>query len=72
MIIKNEMSSSNESEVGALYINEWEAVPVLNTLDKINHPQLATQILTDNSATNVIVNNTILQKWYKSIGIHLY
>jgi len=57
-IIKAVMSSAAEAELGALYINAREAVPMRVTLWEMGHPQPPTPIQTDNTtALGVIMNN---------------
>ena len=57
-IIKAVMSSAAEAELGALYINAREAVPMRCTLWEMGHPQPPTPIQTDNTtALGVIMRN---------------
>jgi len=60
-IIKNVMSSASEAEIGALYMNAKDAVPMRTTLAEMDHPQPPTPIRTDNSTASGIVNSTIQQ-----------
>jgi hypothetical protein len=61
-IIKNEMSSVAEVELGALYINAKEAVYLRQLLLEIGHPQPPTPIQTDNMTAEGVINNTIQSK----------
>ena len=55
-IIKNVMSSAAESEVGGLYMNAREDVPIRTTLIEMGHPQPATPLTTDNNTAEGILN----------------
>ena len=48
-IIDAVMSSAAEAELGALFINTWEAVHIRQILAEMGHPQPKTPIQTDNS-----------------------
>ena len=48
-IIKAVMSSAAEAEVGSLYMNAREAIPLIYTCEKLGHIQLPIPIKTDNS-----------------------
>jgi len=65
-IIKNVMSSAAEAEIGALFMNAQEAIPIRQCLIDLGHPQPPTPIKTDNSTANGYVNGTIKQKMSKS------
>jgi hypothetical protein len=57
-IIKAVMMSAAEAELGALYINAREAVPMRTTLEEMGHPRPKTPMQTDNTtALGVIMNN---------------
>ena len=47
--IKNVMASATEAELGALYINKREAVPIRNLLTELGHKQPPTMVITDNA-----------------------
>ena len=51
-LIKAVMSSAAEAELGALYINTREAVPMRQLLTEMGHAQPSTPIQTDNSSTH--------------------
>ena len=65
------VSSVAEAEVGALYINSWEAVPARKTLEEMGHPQPHTplQIQTDNTIALGVVNNNIQPRKTKAIDM---
>ena len=56
-IIKVMMSSVAKSELGTLYINARETVPMRKTLEKMEHPQPRPP--TDNSTAFGVINNKI-------------
>ena len=53
------MSSAAEAELGALYVNAQEAVPMRHLLEEMGHKQPKTPIQTDNSTACDVVNSTI-------------
>eukprot|EP00804_Cyclotella_cryptica_P004305 CCRYP_013516-RB/>CCRYP_013516-RB protein AED:0.47 eAED:0.47 QI:0/-1/0/1/-1/0/1/0/87 len=53
------MSSAAEAELGALYINAREVIPLRHLLLEMGHPQPPTPIQTDNSTALGVVTNTI-------------
>ena len=53
------MSSTSEAELGALYVNVREAVPMRHLLEEMGHKQPKTPIKTDNSMACGVVNSTI-------------
>ena len=61
-LIKPVMSSAAEAELGALYINVREAVPVHQLLTEMGHIQQLTHIQPDNSTACGVVNSNI-QPW---------
>jgi hypothetical protein len=57
-ILKAVMSSAAKAELGALYINAREAIPMRHLLEEMGHKQPPTPIQTDNStALGVVANN---------------
>jgi hypothetical protein len=56
-VIRNVMESAAEAEVGALYDNPREAVPLRNTLQEMGYPQPPTPVQVDNSTANGFANN---------------
>ncbi len=51
-----------EAEIGAFYINCWEAIPACHTLEFLGHPQPPTPITTNNTTALGIVNNNVMKK----------
>ena len=70
--IKNIMSSAAEAELGALYMNAREAVPIRQSLTELGHPQPATPLETDNSTAHGILTSTIRQKLSKAFDMRWY
>ena len=66
------MASAAEAEVGALYMNAQEAVPIRTSLIEMGHPQPATPLKTDNMTAKGIIAGTIKQKRYKVIDMRFY
>jgi hypothetical protein len=54
-ILKAFMSSAAEAELGALYINAWEAIPMQLLLKEMGHKQAPTPIQTNNSTAHGVV-----------------
>jgi hypothetical protein len=71
-VIHNVMGSAAEAEVGALYDNLREAVPLRNTLQEMGHPQPQTPVQVDNSTANGFANNQIKQQKSKAIQMRFY
>ena len=71
-IIKNVMASAAEAEVGALYINACEMVPLRTTLEEVGHPKPSTALHTDNSTANGILNGTVKQRRSRAIDMRFY
>ena len=46
---KNVMTSAADAEIGALYINSWQAIPAQKTVEEIGHNQPPTPIQTNNT-----------------------
>jgi hypothetical protein len=58
-ILKAVMSSAAKAELGALYINAREVIPMQRLLEEMGHKQPPTPIQTDNSTALGIVTNNI-------------
>jgi hypothetical protein len=58
-IIRNVMSSAAEAEIGAMYINARETVPMRRTLEEMGHPQPRTPLQTDNIAAHSVVTDNV-------------
>ena len=66
------MVSAAEAEVGALYTNDQEILPMRQCLEELGHKQLATPLKTNNSTAKGIINNTIKQKSSKAMEMRFY
>jgi hypothetical protein len=55
-------SSVAESELGAIFINAKDDTVTRTTLTDMGHPQQETELKTDNSTADGIVNKTVQQK----------
>jgi hypothetical protein len=71
-ILRNVMASAAEAEVGAIFINAQDAIPIRNTLIELGHPQPPTPIQTDNSTAAGFANDTIKQKRSKAMDMRFY
>ena len=52
------MSSAAEAEIGALYINTRQLLPLRVTCEELEYPQLAPPIQTDNNTASGIIHGT--------------
>ena len=59
-LIKAVMSLATETELGALYINTCEAVPMRQLLTEMGHSQPSTPIQTDNSTACGVAVSTVV------------
>jgi hypothetical protein len=71
-IIKAEMLSAAEAELGALYINAKEAVYIRQILIKLDHPQPKTPIQTENLTAEGVINNKIQPKRTKAMDMRFH
>jgi len=71
-IIKVVMLSAAEAELGTLYINLREAVPIRHLLEEMGHKQPPTPIQVDNSTACGVVNQTIQPKRTKAMDMRFY
>eukprot|EP00804_Cyclotella_cryptica_P028793 CCRYP_020143-RC/>CCRYP_020143-RC protein AED:0.42 eAED:0.37 QI:0/-1/0/1/-1/1/1/0/313 len=71
-IIKSVMSSAAEAELGALYINAREAIPIRHLLNELGHAQPPTPIQIDNSTALGVVTNTIQPKRTKAMDMRFH
>ena len=71
-LIKAVMSSAAETELGALYINAREAVPMRQLLTEMGHAQPSTPIQTDNSTACGVVNNNIQPRGTKAMDMRFH
>jgi hypothetical protein len=56
------MSLAAKAEVGALYINCREAIPIRHTLEFMGHPQPLTPMQMDNTTALSVINNNVIKK----------
>ena len=68
-IIKSVMSSAAEAEVGSLYMNAREAIPLIYTCEELGHIQLPIPIKTDNSTVSGIINKKVKLKRAKAFDM---
>jgi hypothetical protein len=66
------MGSAAEAEVGALYDNLRDGVPLRNTLQEMGYPQPPTPVQVDNSTVNGFANNQIKQQKSKAMQMRFY
>jgi hypothetical protein len=71
-LIKAVMSSAAEAELGALYINACEAVPMQNLLHEMGHPQPPTPMQTNNSTALGVVNSNIQPRRTKAMNMRFH
>jgi hypothetical protein len=71
-IMTSVMSSAADAELGALYINACEAVPIRNLLQEMGHKQPKTPMQTDNSTAFGVVNNNIQPRRTKAMDMRFY
>jgi hypothetical protein len=61
-VLKVVVSSAAEAEVGALFVNGKEIIPIRTTLKELGHKQDPIGICTDNTTAFGIVNSSVRQK----------
>jgi len=66
-IIKAVILSAAEAEIGAMFVNAREAVPMRKTLEEMGHPQPKTPLQTDNTSAHQVVTNNVQPKRTKSM-----
>jgi hypothetical protein len=66
------LSSASKSKLAGLYGNGKEAVPEHITLNELDHPQLPTPMVTNNSTASGIANNWVKQKRSKAMNMQFY
>jgi len=71
-LIKAVMSSAAEAELGALYINAREAVPMRQLFTEMGHIQPRTPIQTDNSTVCRVVSSNIQPRRTKAMDMRFY
>jgi hypothetical protein len=71
-IMRNVMASATEAELGAVFQNSRDFVPLRIALEDMGHPQAATPIHTDNACAAGIANETVKQRFSKSTDMRFY
>ena len=71
-IIKAVMSSAAEAELGALFINAREAIPMRHLLEEMGHKQPPTPLQTDNSTALGVVKQIIQPKRTKAMDMRFH
>ena len=71
-ILRNIMASAAAAELGTLFLNCQEAVPIHITLEEMGHTQPPTPVQVDNSAALVIATGTITQRKFKAMDMRFY
>jgi hypothetical protein len=66
------VSSVAEAEFGALFVNAKEGTVARTPLSEMGHNQAATDLTTDNTTTDGIINNTVQQKRSKAMDMRFY
>ena len=70
--LRTVMASAAETELGSLFYNCQEAVPLRQALIDMGHPQPPTPIATDNSTAHGIVTSSIKQKRSKAMDMRFH
>ena len=67
-------ASAAEAEIGSLFLNAQEAVPIRTALEEMGHPQppLGTPLETDNSTAHGILHATVRMKRSKAIDMRYH
>ena len=65
-MMKNVMTSAAEAEIGVLYLNSMQAIPVRRLLEEMGHKQPPTTIQTDNTTAFGFVSKIMVPKATKS------
>ena len=71
-ILGTVMSSAVEAELGALYLNAREAVPMRHLLEEMGHKQPKSPIETDISRACGVVNSSIQPRQTKALVMRFY
>ena len=70
--LRHVLASAAETELGALFFNGQEAVPLRHALMEMGHPQPPTPIQTDNTTASGIVNSSIRPKRSKAMDMRFH
>jgi hypothetical protein len=71
-VLKHVVSSVAEAEFGALFVNAKEGTVTRTTLTEMGHTQDATELKTDKTTSDGIINNTVQQKHSKAMDMRFY
>ena len=71
-ILRNIMASASEAELGALFLNCQEAVPICITLEEMGYSQPPTPVQVDNSTELGIATGTFKQRKSKAMDMRFY
>jgi hypothetical protein len=71
-VLKHVVSSVAEAEFGALFVNAKEGTITRTALSDTGHNQDATDLTTDNTTSDGIINNTVQQKISKEMYMRFY
>jgi hypothetical protein len=71
-IMRQVLASALESEIGGIFYNAQECVPMRQTLEALGHPQPPTEITTDNEVADGIINDRVKQRRSKAIDMRFY
>ena len=71
-IINAVMSSAQESETGAGYLNAKDAIPMRTALEEMGHPQGPTPLQFDNKVATQLLNDDAAQKRSKAMDMRFY
>jgi hypothetical protein len=71
-VLKHIMSSAEEAEIGAVFVNAKEGAVLRTTLEELGHPRPPTPMETDNTTATGYSNGTMKQKRTKAMDMHFY
>ena len=71
-VIKNVVSSASEAEIAALFLNARASLPLRLALEEMGHKQPPTELVTDNSTADGIMNDKIKINRSKGIDMRYY
>jgi hypothetical protein len=71
-VLKHVVSSVAEAGFGALFVNAKEGTVARTTLSEMGHNQDTTDLTTENTTADGIINNTVQQKRSKAMDMQFY
>jgi hypothetical protein len=71
-VLKHVVSSVAEAECGALFVTAKEGTITRTTLSEMGHKQDDTELTTDHTTADGIVNNTVQKKSSKAMDMRFY